>query len=76
MESNFTAGIIIGIIIGVVGMKIFGPTENLSVSTTPQVQTRTIFVPSSGDYDDYVDYNDREHDEYDYAKYALHVRRF
>ena len=73
MNSNLTAGIVIGIIVGIAGAKLFGPTEYPSVSTTPQIQTRTIAVPVSR-YDDYDDYNDREPEEYDYAANALHVR--
>lgn len=73
MESNFTAGIIIGIIIGIVGVNLFATSQNSSV-TVPQVKTRTIVVPNSGYNYDYNDYSER--DDYDYESRALHVRPY
>lgn len=73
MESNFTAGIIIGIIIGIVGVNLFATSQNSSV-TVPQVKTRTIVVPNSGYNYDYNDYS--ECDDYDYESRALHVRPY
>ena len=79
MDSNLTAGIIIGIIIGVVGLKLFGPDNYRPLSTMPQPQVRTIPVPATIYYDnddDYADYQDLKHEDFDYADNALHVRRF
>lgn len=70
MELDFTAGIIIGIIIGIVGVNLFASHQDSSV-TVPQVKIRTIVVPDSGynyGYNDYDDY------DYDYASHGLHVR--
>ena len=70
MESNFTTGIIIGIIIGVVGVKIFAPTETTDVNPNPQIQTRTVVVPSYS-HNEY-DYND----DFYYGSVGLHERGF
>ena len=71
MDSNFTTGIIIGIIIGVVGVKIFAPTDTRTTQTTPEVQTRTVVVPRYNySYDDYDD----GWQEHDYSSIGLHVR--
>ena len=73
MKSNFTTGIIIGIIIGVVGVKILAPTDTHTTQTTPQVQTRTVVVPS---YQYSYGRQDDGWDEHDYAFYGLHERGF
>ena len=73
MESNFTTGIVIGIIIGIVGVKILAPTDTHTTQNTPQVQTKTVVVPRyQYSYDDY----DIEHEPIDYATYGLHERGF
>ena len=78
MDSNLTSGIIIGIIIGVVGLKMFGSNKNTPMSTIPQTQPSTIVVPNpsyyDNDYYDYGDYQDQKHEDFDYADNALHVR--
>lgn len=70
MESNFTTGIIIGIIIGVVGAKMIAPTDTHATQTNPQVQARAVVVPrySHNNYD----YND----DFDYGCAGLHERGF
>ena len=72
MESNFTTGIIIGIIIGVVGVKILAPTDTHTTQTTQQVQTKTVVVPRyvNSYYDDYDD----GWQEHDYSSIGLHVK--
>lgn len=74
MESNFATGIIIGIIIGIVGVKIFAPTEISANVSKPQVQTKTVVIPRYVNtyYDDY----DREEEPIDYSTYGLHERGF
>ena len=67
MKSDFTTGIIIGIIIGVAGVKMLTPTDTHTTQTTPQVQTGTVVVPNYG-------YNDDGWDDHDYSSYGLHVR--
>ena len=74
MDSNFTIGIIIGIIIGVAGVKMLAPADTHTIQTTPQVQTRTVVVPSYqysyGGQDDGWD------NDFDYATIGLHERGF
>ena len=67
MKSDFTTGIIIGIIIGVAGVKFLDPSVDPQVSTIPHVQTGTVVVPNYG-------YNDDGWDDHDYSSYGLHVR--
>ena len=73
MESNFTAGIIIGIIIGVVGVKMLAPADTHTTQSTPQVQTRTVVVPG---YKYSYAGRDDSWDDHDYASYGLHERGF
>ena len=71
MDSNFTIGIIIGIIIGVAGVKMLAPADTHTTQATPQVQTRTVVVPKYNySYNGYDD----GWDDHDYASYGLHVR--
>ena len=75
MESNFTTGIIIGIIIGVVGVKMLAPTETPAVSSSePQVQTKTVVIPRyvNSYYDDYDRGGYGWDDDFDYAAIGLH----
>ena len=75
MESHFTTGIIIGIIIGVVGVKIFAPTETPAVSSSePQVQTKTVVVPRYVNtyYDDDYSGGDGWDNDFDYSSVGFH----
>lgn len=54
MEFNFSTGIIVGIVIGIIGMNIVSPKEEPTVSNTkPAVQTTAKIYHSYDDYDNY-----------------------
>ena len=74
MESNFTTGIIIGIIIGVVGVKIFAPADIPAVSSEPQVQTKTVVAPRYVNtyYDDDYSGGDGWNNDFDYSSVGFH----
>lgn len=74
MESNFTTGIIIGIIIGVVGVKIFAPADIPTVSSEPQVQAKTVVVPRYVNtyYDDDYSGGDGWDNDFDYSSVGFH----
>lgn len=74
MESNFTTGIIIGIIIGVIGFKTFAPTTPSVSSSKAQVQTKTVVIPRcvNSYYDDYDRGGDGWDNDFDYAAIGLH----
>lgn len=67
MEDKFVSGLFLGIVIGVVGMKIVIPTPQQNTTSNNQV-IRPIVVPH------YNFYSDDFEGEFDYAAHGLHVR--
>lgn len=65
MDNNFTSGIIIGIIIGAVGLRMLTPNET---NQTPSVQRYPAQAIQRINY--YTD----DHDDYDYDSIGLHER--
>ena len=67
MEFNFSTGIIVGIVIGIVGMNIVSPKDEPAVSKSkPVVQTTATTYHS---YDD-------DYDNYANEDFGLHERGF
>ncbi|MCR5266349.1 MAG: hypothetical protein K6E29_07125 [Cyanobacteria bacterium RUI128] len=56
MENNFSIGLIVGIVIGVIGMNFLCPGDEPQTSSS--VQTTTSGNYYSGDYDDYGSYEE------------------
>lgn len=70
MEFNFSIGIIVGIVMGIIGMNVVSPKDEPAVSKSkPAVQTTTrIYHSSCNNYDDYDNYANED--------FGLHERGF